>query len=78
MNAIKLVTLDVTNTILKVKGGVGGVYKQVAATLGLNSLSHVPADQITSNFKSSFKRHWLKRPNFGYGQMTVSEWETWC
>ena len=71
MGPVRLVTLDVTNTLLKVKGGVGGMYTYIADQLNIDSLSQVPVDKINSSFKESFKQHWGATPNFGYGEMTV-------
>lgn len=72
MAAVKLLTIDATNTVIKIRGGVGGMYKHVAHKLRMEALSTTPAALIDSSFKNSFRLHWSKAPNFGYGKMTVS------
>ncbi|XP_033730247.1 haloacid dehalogenase-like hydrolase domain-containing protein 3 [Pecten maximus] len=60
-NAVKMITFDVTNTILKILGGVGHQYAQVSKLYG------VEMDPIKIN--QAFKTHWVRQnqqhPNFG-------------
>ncbi|KAF6027712.1 hypothetical protein EB796_013975 [Bugula neritina] len=70
--ATKLVLLDVTNTIIKVKGGVGRVYRQLANDMQLNYFKLADTEIINSRFKMAFSNHWSQYPNFGFGKMPVS------
>lgn len=70
LSAVRLISLDVTNTILKVRGEVGGIYKSVAAQYGL--LNSTSAQNINQKFRENFHQNWRSYPNFGYGEMCVS------
>lgn len=70
MRALKLITLDVTNTILRVKNGVPGAYKEVGKSFGI--LNKTAVETIDICFKQSFKEMWELSPNFGYGKISVS------
>lgn len=68
----RLVTLDVTNTIVKVRGGVGGMYKHVGNKMMLQKVAEASTELINSSFKTSFKQNWSAHPNFGFGLISVS------
>lgn len=69
-SAVRLISLDVTNTIIRVRGGVGGVYKTIANDFSL--LHDTSADEISTQFREIFHEQWKKQPNFGYGSISVS------
>ncbi|OWF37479.1 haloacid dehalogenase-like hydrolase domain-containing protein 3 [Mizuhopecten yessoensis] len=60
-NPVKMITFDVTNTILRVLGGVGQQYAQISKLYG------VELDPVKIN--QAFKTHWARQnqqhPNFG-------------
>ncbi|KAF9410279.1 hypothetical protein HW555_010586 [Spodoptera exigua] len=70
LRAIKLVTFDVTNTLLQFKVPAWQYYAKVAKDYGFNG----PDDQIKTRFKKSFNHMWEKHPNFGKKGI---EWEEW-
>ena len=70
LSAVRLISLDVTNTILRVRGGVGGMYKSVASQYGL--LNETSEENINKEFRHTFHKLWTSYPNFGYGMIKVS------
>lgn len=71
MSPIKLVTFDVTNTIIKILGGVGKNYAKVASLYGKN----IDALTIDKSFKVVYKRNAEMYPNFGVNHgLTSSKW----
>jgi len=79
MRNVGLITIDVTNTILKVKNGVGGTYKEIARRcqaegMQLTTIGEVSASTIDAHFMKAFKHSWKAFPNFGYGHMTSKSW----
>jgi len=70
MRSLKLITLDSTGTLIRVKGSVGKIYSQAASEFGIEA----EADLIDEGFILAFKNmseHW---PNFGYPNMPSKEW----
>lgn len=58
---LKLITLDVTNTVLRVLGGVGQQYAAIASIYGVK----VDPQEINKAFGANWKTHNLKYPNYG-------------
>lgn len=73
MTLIRLVTFDVTNTIIRVLGGVGENYSKVAEIYG----KVVDARKLDASFKVVFKHHCKLYPNFGvHSGFTPFQWWT--
>lgn len=71
MSPIRLVTFDVTNTIIKVCGSVGHNYSKVAAMYGKT----VEPENLNSCFGTVYKRHNDLYRNFGvHNGMTPFKW----
>lgn len=70
LNRIKLVTFDVTNTLLKFKLPAWQYYAMIARDHGFKGTEK----EVKSKFENSFKAMWQKHPNFG--KHTI-EWEDW-
>lgn len=73
MNVVKpkLLTFDVTGTLLNFRLTVGQQYAKVADSFGVN----VKPELLTKKFKSTFKKMAVDHPNFG--QVTGIGWEEW-
>lgn len=67
---LKLITFDVTGTILKFKIPVGHQYAKVGSCFGV----HIHPDILTNNFKVGFKKMMVEHPNFGSNDIG---WENW-
>lgn len=67
---IKLVTFDVTNTLLKFKVPAWQYYAMVAQDHGFKGTE----EEVKTKFKTSFKQMWEQHPNFGKKSI---EWEEW-
>ena len=72
MSPIRLVTFDVTNTMIRVLGGVGQNYATVAAHYGRT----VDPAKIEIAFRKRFKLHMLNHPNFGVNS-GISQFKWW-
>lgn len=73
MSPIRLITFDVTNTIIRVLGSVGQSYAKVAAIYGKN----VDPDSLDKTFRTSFKQNMKLYPNFGvHNDLTPFKWWT--
>ena len=70
LTKLKLVTFDVTNTLLQFKVPVWQYYALVAQDHGFTGTP----DDVKAKFKTSFKQMWKEHPNFG--QKTI-KWEDW-
>ena len=71
MSAIRLVTFDVTNTIIRVAGGVGQNYAQVAAMYN----KKVDPGTLEKAFMSTYKHYNSKYPNFGtHNGLSSNKW----
>lgn len=71
MSPVRLVTFDVTNTIIRVSGGVGHVYAKVAA---MYNTSVDPAD-LDHSFPKVYRQYITKYPNFGvHDSLTPNKW----
>ncbi|XP_069705631.1 rhythmically expressed gene 2 protein-like [Periplaneta americana] len=68
---LRLVTFDVTETLLNFRTSPAEKYAQVGAQFGV----HVDPGEITSNFKQQFRGMSVSHPNFGY--KTGLGWEKW-
>lgn len=68
--ALKLVTFDITDTLLSLKVPVGHHYAKIGALYGIDA----SPEKLTENFKSSFKKLSLDYPNFGEGNIGWQEW----
>ncbi|MEW8547218.1 MAG: HAD-IA family hydrolase [Candidatus Thiodiazotropha sp.] len=73
MSPIRLITFDMTNTMIRVLGSVGQNYANVAAQYGKT----VDPTKIDSAFKRQFKLQMAKYPNFGVKSgLTPFKWWT--
>lgn len=71
MQPVKLVTLDVTNTVIRVVGGVGYQYANVAKGHGVN----LNPDDVNRAFRQKWKEHNKLFPIFGSKNgLTSREW----
>lgn len=71
LQKFKLITFDVTDTLLKFKRAPGIEYAATAAALGL---PNVNPDKITAQFAVNFKQMNSDYPNFG---RNIMGWEQW-
>ena len=69
MSRLRLVTLDATNTLFKVRGNVGEWYAKAAFNYGINTNS----DKLERNFRESFHHFNTLYPNFGQSAGLSSE-----
>lgn len=67
---LKLITFDVTGTLLKFRIPVGLQYAKIGSHYGV----HINPDILSDNFKSSFKKMIIEHPNFGISDIG---WENW-
>lgn len=67
----KLLTFDVTGTLLNFRLTVGQQYAKIADSFGV----HAKPELLTKKFKSTFKKMAVDHPNFG--QVTGIGWEAW-
>lgn len=58
---IKLLTLDATNTVIRVLGGVGHQYASAASIYGIKA----DPEKLDVSFRTKWKEHNLKYPNYG-------------
>ncbi|XP_076090742.1 haloacid dehalogenase-like hydrolase domain-containing protein 3 [Mytilus galloprovincialis] len=58
---IKLLTLDATNTVIRVLGGVGHQYASTASIYGIKA----DPEKLDVSFRTKWKEHNLKYPNYG-------------
>lgn len=71
MQPVKLVTLDVTNTVIRVVGGVGFQYANVAKVHGVK----LNPDNVNRAFRQKWKEHNKLYPIFGSKNgLTSREW----
>lgn len=71
LQKFKLITFDLTDTLLKFKRPPGIEYANTAKSLGL---ANVDPDKITAQFSRNFKQMNNEYPNFGRFKIS---WETW-
>lgn len=71
LQKFKLVTFDVTDTLLKFRRHPGIEYANVATTLGYRNIQ---ADKIAAQFSSNFKQMTNDYPNFGRNKISWDEW----
>ena len=72
MSPIRLITFDVTNTMIRVLGSVGQNYATVAAQYGKT----VDPAKIDIAFRKQYKLHMSKHPNFGV-KSGISQFKWW-
>ncbi|XP_062586068.1 haloacid dehalogenase-like hydrolase domain-containing protein 3 [Saccostrea cucullata] len=71
MTQVKLVTLDVTNTVIRVLGGVGHQYSNIAKVHGVD----LDPDNVTKAFRTKFKEQNKEFPIFGSKNgLTSRQW----
>lgn len=71
MSSVRLVTFDVTNTIIRVLGSVGQNYTKVAAMYGKS----VDPSRLDACFKQAYKHQMEQYPNFGVNSsLTPTTW----
>lgn len=71
LQKFKLITFDITDTLLKYKRPPGIEYAATATALGL---PNVDPDKIAAQFSSNFRQMENDYPNFGRNKIS---WETW-
>lgn len=71
LSKFKLITFDITDTLLKFKRPPGIEYAATATALGY---TNVDPDKIAAQFSSNFKQMNQTYPNFGRNKIA---WETW-
>lgn len=71
ISRIKLVTFDVTNTLLKFRSTPGKQYGEIGALYGVLSDDNV----LAANFKSQWRKMNREHPNFGL--KTGITWQDW-
>ncbi|XP_063215836.1 rhythmically expressed gene 2 protein-like [Bacillus rossius redtenbacheri] len=71
MVVFRLVTFDVTGTLLKFRMSPGEKYAEVAASFGLKVEPRI----LTANFKTHFRDMCVEHPNFGL--LTGIGWKKW-
>jgi len=71
LQKFKLVTFDLTDTLIKFKRHPGIEYASTAKSLGYRN---VDPDKITAQFSGNFKQMNNDYPNFGRNKIS---WETW-
>lgn len=70
---IKLITIDVVNTLIKVNGAVGSIYVNAAKKLFPSEFISIDIEmekKIESEFLKIYKQYYVNYPNFGYGKIT--------
>lgn len=71
LQKFKLISFDLSDTLIKFKRPPGIVYAETAAALGLPS---VDPEKLATQFSSNFKQMYRDYPNFG---RHVMSWENW-
>lgn len=73
MNRLRLLTFDVTNTILKVKDSPGHQYSAVAKNFGIN----INATDLDSVYDKTWQKKKSEHPNYGkdHGMTTKVWWQ---
>ncbi|XP_066156969.1 rhythmically expressed gene 2 protein [Euwallacea fornicatus] len=71
LNSIRLVTFDVTGTLLKLRTAPAQQYGEIGAMYGVVADDYV----LSRNFKEQWRRMNLEHPNFGL--KTGLGWENW-
>ncbi|CAG9761473.1 unnamed protein product [Ceutorhynchus assimilis] len=71
LSAIRLVTFDVTGTLLKLRSAPGQQYGEIGAMYGVVADNNL----LNKNFKNQFKRMVKEEPNFGL--KSGLGWESW-
>ncbi|XP_067661091.1 haloacid dehalogenase-like hydrolase domain-containing protein 3 isoform X2 [Haliotis asinina] len=72
MSRFRLVTLDVTNTLLKISGSPGHQYAAVASIYGVKA----KVSDINTSFKYRYRQYSEKYPNFG-SAVGMSSYKWW-
>uniref|UniRef100_A0A1B6LGF6 Haloacid dehalogenase-like hydrolase domain-containing protein 3 n=1 Tax=Graphocephala atropunctata TaxID=36148 RepID=A0A1B6LGF6_9HEMI len=67
---LKLITFDVTGTLLALRESVGLQYAKVGLHHGINA----PPDELSKQFYSVFKKLLIQHPNFGESDIGWQEW----
>ncbi|KAL3283880.1 hypothetical protein HHI36_018049 [Cryptolaemus montrouzieri] len=67
----RLITFDVTNTILNFTADIGKIYSETGEKYGVKC----DPNELTQNFKRNYKVMNAKNPNFGQG--TGISWQNW-
>lgn len=70
LSSFRLLTFDVTNTLLKFRISIGKQYDEIGTLYGISCNTNLLAE----NFKNSFKKMSKEHPNFGQKDMG---WENW-
>jgi len=72
MSALRLITFDVTGTLLKLHPTPATVFSQNAKSFDIN----VPPEVIATQFKTAMKKLSSEHPNFGSGHSGIG-WHEW-
>ncbi|XP_014666511.1 PREDICTED: haloacid dehalogenase-like hydrolase domain-containing protein 3 [Priapulus caudatus] len=71
MGHLKLVTVDITNTIIRWRVPVGHYYANKARLFGVDA----NGDKLQYSFNKNWSAHWQEFPNYGVSNgMTSKEW----
>lgn len=70
MQGIRLVSFDVTNTLIRLRVPLGVAYQQACMQYGM----FLDADQLSTNFKAQYRKAWNKFPNFGHDTIGCRQW----
>lgn len=71
MTRYRLITFDITNTVLQFKVDIGIQYSSVMKLFGVNCDSSV----VASAFKRLYKLQSIDHPNFGWhSKMSAKQW----
>ncbi|XP_004535313.1 rhythmically expressed gene 2 protein [Ceratitis capitata] len=73
LNRFRLVTFDITDTLLKFRKPPGIQYAETAALMGMKDLD---PDLLQKQFRKEFKSMAKKYPNFGSNSNEIS-WQEW-
>ncbi|KAI2810807.1 Haloacid dehalogenase-like hydrolase domain-containing protein 3 [Blomia tropicalis] len=74
---LRLITFDVTNTLIKVKHDIGTEYAKVANIYGISGIADNPEriQRLTESFRLNFRKYNKELPNYGYNRnMTSVQW----
>lgn len=68
--ALKLITFDVTDTLISLKAPVGHYYAKIGGIHGI----HASPEKLSENFKTVFKKLCVAYPNYGEGNIGWQKW----
>eukprot|EP00976_Prorocentrum_cordatum_P085765 1186229-Prorocentrum_minimum.AAC.3 len=75
VHPIRMITLDVTGTMMQFKGSLGDIYCKAAATWGLTYPDHAT---VHAAFSSAYKQTREELPAFGGPEYSTKNWWRIC